>query len=193
MWSAIISNWLSYGGARCRGALSWKGTLQDCIDHLRQKHSVPSSVKLPNLGPCFPPWMVMREVWRKTLMQQVSGVSTDVLLFSEHGSTLVHHYRVLARERHTHPCEGSLWPNFGHLLSGLRPKPSTTVGMYPSGILRQWFWIHCAAFDSDIWTMNLPSVKLVGRCPRSCRKCLLVPHPQRPSGSAPSDGLPTPL
>ena len=39
----------------------------------------------------------MREVWRKTLIQQVSGVSADVLLFSEHGSTLVHYYRVFGR------------------------------------------------------------------------------------------------
>ena len=30
-------------------------------------------------------------------MPQVSGVSTDVVLFSEHGSLLVHHYRVVGR------------------------------------------------------------------------------------------------
>ena len=43
---------------------TWKGTPQDCVDHIRQKHSVPNSVKATNLGRLFPPWTVTRVVWR---------------------------------------------------------------------------------------------------------------------------------
>ena len=150
----------------------WKGIPHDCFDHLRQKHSVPSSAKPVNLGFCSPPRIVTREVWRKTLIQQLSGVSPDVLLFSEHGSTLVHHYRVFGRdEAHTF----LRWKFMAKLRTF---TVRMAVGVYQSGILlRQWFRIHCAAFNSEIRKMNLPSVKLVWRCPRSCRKCLLMPHP----------------
>ena len=72
----------------------WKGTPHDCIDHLQQKHSTPTSVKAATLGCWFPPWTVTRGVWRQALKHQVSGISTDVLLFSEYGFTLVHHYWV---------------------------------------------------------------------------------------------------
>ena len=66
-----------------------------CVDHIRQKHSLPSSVKF--LGRWFPLWQVTRAAWRKALKPQVSGVSTDVLLFSESGSSLVHHCRVFGQ------------------------------------------------------------------------------------------------
>ena len=49
----------------------WKGTPQDCIDHIRLRHHVGLSLK-PNM----------------------SGIFTHVMLFSEHGAQLVHHYRV---------------------------------------------------------------------------------------------------
>ena len=75
----------------------WKDTQQDCVDHVRHKHSVPSSVKAANLGCWFPPWTVTRAVWHKALKRHISGVSTYVLLFSESGSLLVHHYRVFGR------------------------------------------------------------------------------------------------
>ena len=75
----------------------WKGTPQDCIDHIRKQHYVPDSVKAANLGSWFPPWTVTRAAWHKALKPQVSGASTDVVLFSEHGSSLVHHYRVFGR------------------------------------------------------------------------------------------------
>ena len=44
---------------------TWKGTTQDCVDHIRQKHSVPNSVKAANLAHWFPPWTVTRAVWCK--------------------------------------------------------------------------------------------------------------------------------
>ena len=75
----------------------WKGTTQDCIDHIRQKHSVKDPVKAANLGCWFLPWIVTSAVWNEALKPQVSGVSTDIMLFREYGSALVHHYRVFGR------------------------------------------------------------------------------------------------
>ena len=63
----------------------WKGTPQDCVDHLRLAHAVPSTVKAANLGKWFPPWAVSWETWRDALNPHISGVSTDVLLISESG------------------------------------------------------------------------------------------------------------
>ena len=41
----------------------WKGTAQDCIDHMRRIHKVPLSVKAANLARFFSPWTVTREQW----------------------------------------------------------------------------------------------------------------------------------
>ena len=45
-------------------------------------------------GKWFLPWTVRREAWTDALKPCNSGISTDVLLFSELGHALVHHYRV---------------------------------------------------------------------------------------------------
>ena len=50
-------------------------------DHIRQKHSVKDSVMAANLGRWFPPWTVTRGACHEALRPQVSGVSTDVMLF----------------------------------------------------------------------------------------------------------------
>ena len=42
----------------------------------------------------YRPWTVTRVAWSAVLMPNVSGITTDVVLFSEHGARLVHHYRV---------------------------------------------------------------------------------------------------
>ena len=66
------------------GCTVWKGTPQDCMDHLRVAHAVPAAVKSANLGKWFPqkPWTVRRQTWPDTLKPPNSGISTDVLLFS---------------------------------------------------------------------------------------------------------------
>ena len=71
----------------------WKGTPQDCMDHVRGAHDVPSDVKSPSLDHFFPPWTVRRQIWADALKPCHSGVATDVLLFSEMNLLLVHHYR----------------------------------------------------------------------------------------------------
>ena len=60
----------------------WKGTLQDCVDHIRLVHAVPATVKAANLGHWFPSWTVSRDKWHEALKSSVSGVSTDALFFS---------------------------------------------------------------------------------------------------------------
>ena len=42
----------------------------------------------------FPPWTVTRQLYAESLTAQHSGISNDVLLFSEVGLSLVHHYRM---------------------------------------------------------------------------------------------------
>ena len=57
----------------------WKGTPQDCMDHLRLAHAVPASVKTANLGKWFLPWTVKRQTWSDALNPRISNISTDVL------------------------------------------------------------------------------------------------------------------
>ena len=72
--------------ARSHGAnLIWKGTAQDCIDHLRLRNCAGLSVKASTLGKCFPPWTVARMAWSDALRPTVYGIATDVMLFSQHG------------------------------------------------------------------------------------------------------------
>ena len=75
----------------------WKGTAQDCIDHMRRTHKVPLSVKAANLARFFPPWTVTREQWADMMMPTISGVVIDTLLFSRVGSPLCHRYRIIGR------------------------------------------------------------------------------------------------
>ena len=46
---------------------------------------------------CVPPWTVHRQVWSDSLKAAHSGVSTDILLFSDLNLSLNHHYRVHRR------------------------------------------------------------------------------------------------
>ena len=45
----------------------------------------------------FPPWTVTHQVYVESLTSRYSGISNDVLLFSEVGLSLVHRYRVHRR------------------------------------------------------------------------------------------------
>ena len=72
----------------------WKGIPQDCVGHLCQEHVVPHTVRAANSEKWFPPWTVSREMRREALQAHVSGVSTDILLFSERGAPLIYHYHV---------------------------------------------------------------------------------------------------
>ena len=75
----------------------WKGTPQDCMEHIRGAHDVPGEIKSASLEKYLPPWTVTRQVWTDSLTPRHSGISTYVLLFSDIGLSLVHHYRVHKR------------------------------------------------------------------------------------------------
>ena len=75
----------------------WKGTAQDCVDHLRRTHDAPLVVKAANLARYFPLWTVTREQWSEMTQPTLSGVAIDTLLFSCIGSPLFHHYRIINR------------------------------------------------------------------------------------------------
>ena len=92
-----IWTWPSCGGAQCRGAPSGRARLKTvwitCVDltMFRGRSSRPAWRSF------FPPWTVSRNVWSDALSAQHSGISTDVLLFSDIHLSLVHHYRVHKR------------------------------------------------------------------------------------------------
>ena len=77
--------------------LVWKGTSQDCVDHMRRAHNTPVTVKAGNLARWFPPWTVTREQWHSMSRPSVSGIAIDTFLFSRIGMPLFHRYRVFVR------------------------------------------------------------------------------------------------
>ena len=75
----------------------WKGTSQDCIDHMSRAHNTPIQLKAGNLARWFPPWTVTREQWHNMSRPSVSGIAIDTFLFSRIGMPLFHRYRVFDR------------------------------------------------------------------------------------------------
>ena len=67
------------------------------MDHLHGAHNVPWEVKSACLEKFLPPWTVSRKMWTEYLSAQHSGISTDVILFSDIHLSLVHHYRIHKR------------------------------------------------------------------------------------------------
>ena len=66
------------------------------MDHVRGAHNVPGEIQNVSLETLFPPWTVTRQVYTDSLTSRHSGIN-DVLLFSDIGLSLVHHYRVHKR------------------------------------------------------------------------------------------------
>ena len=75
----------------------WKGTSQDCVDHMRRAHNTPITVKAGNLIRWFPPWTVTREQWHSMSRPSVSGIAIHTFLFSRIGMPLFHRYQVSDR------------------------------------------------------------------------------------------------
>ena len=80
---------------------------QDCIDHIHLRHHVGLPVKTANLGKWFPPWTVMCTA----LQPNVSGISTDVVLFSEHGPSWSTTNRCMATGCPMALCVELSWPS----------------------------------------------------------------------------------
>ena len=81
----------------------WKGTSQDCVDHMRKAHDTPVFVKAGNMARWFPPWTVNREQWHSMSRPSVSGIAIDTFMFSRIGMPLFHRYRVFDRQG-SHPA-----------------------------------------------------------------------------------------
>ena len=64
------------------------------MDHVRGGHKVPEEVQHIKLETLFPPWTVARQVYMDSPTSRHSGNSNDILLFSDIGLSLAHHYRV---------------------------------------------------------------------------------------------------
>ena len=75
----------------------WKGAPQDLMDHVRGAHKVPEEVQNIKLETLIPPWTVTRKVYTESLTSRHSGISNDILLFSDIGLSLAHHYRMHKR------------------------------------------------------------------------------------------------
>ena len=73
---------------------TWKGSPQDCLEHVRSGHDAPWVEKTASIEKYAPPWTVSRQLWLDSLRIEHSGISTDMLLFSEVGMPLTQHYRV---------------------------------------------------------------------------------------------------
>ena len=58
-------------------------------------------IRKVSLETLFPPWTVTRQVYTDSLTSRHSGISNDVLLFSNIGLSLVHHYTVHKGVCHT--------------------------------------------------------------------------------------------
>ena len=64
------------------------------MTHIVLGHKVLGEAKRADLQKLFPPWTVTQEQYAESLLPKRSGISNNVMLFSEVGLTLVHHYRV---------------------------------------------------------------------------------------------------
>ena len=73
---------------------TWKGSPQDCLEHVRSGHDAPWVEKTASIEKYAPPWTVRRQLWIDSLRIEHSGISTDMLLFSEVGMPLTQHYHV---------------------------------------------------------------------------------------------------
>ena len=132
-----------------------------------------------NLAHWFLPWTVTRAVWRKAMKSHVSGVSIDVFLFSDSGSSLLHHYRVFGRNAAQRTFVESLWLDFGTSSNTQRPESRWGFNCLPS---RQKHLL--ATSDSDTLRSirprdpkdESPLCKTARRYPRSHRSCTMDGH-----------------
>ena len=60
------------------------------MDHIREGHNVPGEIRKVSMEMLFPPWTVIRQLYAESLTAQHSGISNDILLFSEVGFSRVH-------------------------------------------------------------------------------------------------------
>ena len=125
---------------------------------------MPGEIKSASLEKYLPPWTVTRQVWTDSLTPRHSGISTDVLLFSDIGLSLVHHYRVHKRGL----PHIAFRRNYLSQLRALLPLPTflPTTGGSPDTTCSS---LLCAAGSPDV----------VGASPRPSRCAIRLRRPVR--------------
>ena len=105
---------------------TWKGSPQDCLEHLRNGHDVPWISKTASIEKYAPPWTVRRQLWTESLRVEHSGISTDILLFQWAG--IIADAALPSIQRRFAPCSVS----YG--LHWETPGSSATTATYGRGV-----------------------------------------------------------
>ena len=134
----------------------WKGTPQDCMDHVRGVHDVPWDIKSASLEKFVPPWTVRRHVWSDSLEQRHSGISTDILLFGDINLSLVHHYRIHKR-------------GLPHI-AFRRNYMSWMRALLPSPVAQPKDSVLSPVSTGSVLSRQARSAELVGKSPRRTRR-----------------------
>ena len=121
---------------------TWKGSPQDCLEHVRSGHDAPwvsKTASIEKYAPPPPPWTVRRQLWTDLLRIEHSGISTDMLLFSEVGMPLTQHYRVYKGGLPHAVFRTDYLPRLRSLLpspGGADTPPDDVCGVTPTSVRR---------------------------------------------------------
>ena len=168
------------------------------MDYVRGAHDVPWDVKSASLEQFVPPWIARHQIWSDSFTADHSGISTDVLLFTDINLSLTHHYRVHKRGLphiafRKNACEHGChrrWPGLGvrccHQfrpiqcqramlvrLSGKLSRPGEPdVSVIRCGQYESWrnrSVIFRLSLSRILWTCRVPLFTTAGLC---CCLCL---------------------
>ena len=157
---------------------TWKGSPQDCLEHVRSGHDAPWVEKTASIERYAPPWTVSRQLWMDSLRIEHSGISTDMLLFSEVGMPLTQHYRVYKGGLPHAVFRTDYLPRLRALLPSPEDPSVIGNGSTPTSVRRQrrmsrpTHLFPDSATDVPILTEQHPSA-MVGKTVIDCRPSIL--------------------
>ena len=102
----------------------WRGSPQDCMEHLRNGHDVPWISKTASIERFAPPWTVRREVWMESMRLEHSGIINRYSAFQRARIVAETPYRVY-RGGLPHAAFRS---DYMARLRALLPTPRSTTG-----------------------------------------------------------------
>ena len=125
------------------------------MDHVWGAHDVPWVAKSASIEQFVPPRTVRRQVWSDSLKQCHSGISTDILLFSDINLSLVHHYRIHKR-------------GLPHI-AFRRNYMSRLRALLPSSVAQPQDSVSSPVSTGPVSLRQASSAELVGESPRRTR------------------------
>ena len=160
---------------------TWKGSPQDCLEHVRSGHDAPWVSKTASIEKYAPPWTVRRQLWTDSLRIEHSGISTDMLLFSEVGMPLTQHYRVYKGGLPHSVFRTDYMGRLRSLLpspEGADPSPETGCGLTPKSVrwphrLSQPKRLFPEAVGNGPFLTEQNPTEMVGETVIDCRPALL--------------------